>query len=344
MSWLSRLGLAIVQPRAALALAGDRRHAGRAGSDLLLALVVLVIATQLRSVIGAVWLGAVAEAALGLQGLVRVLEASLTIDLGIVIVAAAIVFFAGGPRRELGRAFDLACVAIVPLVAVQLVGGVIVHAGDLAVPVAAQFAVAGIACGWAAMVVVLAIVEMRRAGGAVAAPPIARRAGWAFAAIAAAGAVSEVAWVARHVELVRPMTAGEPAPPFQLLSVGPGGELGPPLALASLRGKPVIVDFWASWCGPCRQSLPRLDALARKHPEVAVVAIDLTDQDDLLEARRFFDQQHFTIALLADDGSTHVRYGVGPIPHTVLIDRDGVVRRVARGGGLDLEAALAELR
>jgi cytochrome c biogenesis protein CcmG/thiol:disulfide interchange protein DsbE len=344
MNWLARVGLAIVRPRAALALAGDRRHAGRAGSDLLLALVVLVIATQLRSVIGAVWLGAAVEPMLGLQGLVRVLEATLTIDLGILIVAAAIVFFAGGPRRELGRAFDLACVAILPLVAIQLVGGMIVHAADAEVPVAVQYAVAGMACGWAAMLVALAMVQMRQAGRLVDVPPAARRAGWAFAAIAAAGLVSEAAWVAGHVELVRPMTPGAPAPPFQLQTVGPGGELGPPLALASLRGKPVIVDFWASWCGPCKQSLPHLDALARRHPEVAVVAIDLTDQDDLLAARRFFDDQHLAIALLADDGRTHARYGVGPIPHTVLIDREGVVRRVVRGGGQDLETALAELR
>ena len=55
-------------------------------------------------------------------------------------------------------------------------------------------------------------------------------------------------------------------------------------------------------------------------------------------------ERHLAITLLADDGTTSSRYGVNAIPHTVVIDRDGTVRRVARGGGVDLEAELAEIQ
>jgi thiol-disulfide isomerase/thioredoxin len=138
------------------------------------------------------------------------------------------------------------------------------------------------------------------------------------------------------------MTAGEPAPAFVLPTIGARGELGPPVTLASSFGKVTVVDFWASWCGPCLRALPKLDALARRHSnDVVVIAIAV--QDDAKDARAVFDDGRLAITLLADDGKTSERYGVGPIPHTVVIDRQGVVRRVARGGGIDLEAEVAKL-
>lgn len=337
MTWLARLGLALVDPRAALAHAGDRKHPGRSGQDLLGALVLLVLATQLRTIVGAVWLGAVVELGLGARGLVQVLQGTLTLDLGILVVAGAVVFFAGGPRRELGRAFDLACVAAVPLVAVQLVAQVIVRAAELPVPMAAQYAIAGIAGAWTCVVAAFAIVEMRRASAAEPAVTPARRAGLALALVAVAGVAVETAWVARHVDLVRPMTAGTPAPALALPTIGENGGLGPVVSLAELRGKPVIVDFWAFWCGPCLQSMPHLDEFARRHPEVTVIAVHL---DDPQKAREVFDEHHYTMRLVEDDGATSQRYGVGSIPHTVVIDRDGIVRAVSRGTAIDLESAL----
>jgi len=129
-----RLGLALVNPRAAFALAGDRDHAGRSGSDLLVSLVVLILATRLRVLVQAGWAGAVLGAQYAIRLVVQLLTDALTIDLGILMIAGIVIWASAGPRRQLGRSFDLACVAVLPLVFVDLIAGVIVHAFDLALP------------------------------------------------------------------------------------------------------------------------------------------------------------------------------------------------------------------
>jgi thiol-disulfide isomerase/thioredoxin len=332
---LARLGLALVRPRTALAIAGDRRHAGRSGSDLLIALVALIAATTLHTVVAAVWLGGAVDAMLGVRGVVHVVTGALTLDFATLVVTAVILWAAG--RRDMGRAFDLACVVVLPLVAVDLVARVAVGVLDVSVSPAAMWATTVLAFGWTGALVALAVPQARLGGtGATAGEGelrLARRAGWAAAAIVAIGVVHQIGWITRHPDQVAPLTVGAKAPALALPRVGPHGELGEPVGLPA--GKPVVVDFWATWCQPCLASLPHLDAFAKRHPEVAVLAIDL---DDPAEARKLFEARGYTLDLLADDGTTSERWGVTTIPHTVVIDRSGHVRRVGRGGGIDLEA------
>jgi thiol-disulfide isomerase/thioredoxin len=136
------------------------------------------------------------------------------------------------------------------------------------------------------------------------------------------------------------MTAGGEAPALTLPRIGPGGALGEPIALAASRGKVTVLDFWATWCGPCLSAMPRLDQLARKHPDVAVLAINL---DDATAARVLFDHKGYTMTLVADDGDVSERYGVSTIPHTVIIDRRGVVREVIHGIGVDLDRLVDQI-
>ena len=99
-----------------------------------------------------------------------------------------------------------------------------------------------------------------------------------------------------------------------------------------------MLDFWATWCGPCLRAMPKLDELAARHPDVDVIAVNL---DDAAAARAMFDERGWTrLVLLADDGDASQRYNVSSIPHTVVIDRDGIVRHVSRGGPFDAEAAV----
>lgn len=106
---------------------------------------------------------------------------------------------------------------------------------------------------------------------------------------------------------------------------------GEKVDLAAMKGKVVLLDFWATWCGPCIAAMPGLAALAREHAaEVEVIAINL---DDAAEARAIFDRSGYQMRLVADDGTISQRYGVTTIPHTVVIDRAGIVRSVHRGGG-----------
>src|SRR5262249_40348206 len=110
-----RLGLAIAHPRWALTVAVDRKHAGRSGSDLIAAIVLLLAATQLRGLATAVWLGSSVDLGLGMRAALRVLTGTLTIDLALLVLGALVVFALAGARRDLGRACDLACVAALPL-------------------------------------------------------------------------------------------------------------------------------------------------------------------------------------------------------------------------------------
>ena len=95
----TRFGLALVWPRAALELAGDRRNAGRSGSDLLIAMIAIVIATQLRALVEAGWLAVAIDVSLGVRAVVQVLTDALVLDLGFLVIGAAILYVAAGPSE-----------------------------------------------------------------------------------------------------------------------------------------------------------------------------------------------------------------------------------------------------
>lgn len=342
MNWTARIGLAIVRPQRALSIASDRRFAGRSGSDLLRMIAVLLLATQLRGLIASIWL-VQDSVQLAMRGVVHVLTRSLTLDLGFLIVGALALWLAGGARRDLGRAFDLACVAVLPLLFVDIAATFAFRALDARVP--ADVALVLTLASWAWTGVVLALAT--RAARPTSQPPpanlvvAARRAGLGVIAIAAVGTAIQIAWIAAHLEQIRPVTAGDPAPGFALPTiVDDRGTLGARRELAASAGHVVVVDFWATWCGPCIKSLPELEALSHR-PGVEVIAIN---QDDPAAAWRLFAAQRYTMALLADDGLVSDRYRVTTIPHTVVIDRAGIVRLVARGASGELEAIVEQIR
>jgi len=335
-SFVARIGLAITQPRWALSLGADRDLAGRSGSDLIALIGLLLLATQLRGLFASAWLGTAVDASLGLRAAMQVLTRTLTVDLGFLVVAAFLLFAAAGAKRNLGRAFDLACVAAIPLVLVDLTATTVVRAFDLSVPPAAQLALTGASFAWAGALLALALRPARSSASSIPDPPAAdiaraRFAGWAVIGVAVLGTAVQIRSITGNLELIRPMTKGDEAPGFALPSIGKDGVLGAPVGLAEARGKIVVLDFWATWCGPCIAAMPGLAALAREHAaEVEVIAINL---DDAAEARAIFDRSGYQMRLVADDGTISQRYGVTTIPHTVVIDRAGIVRSVHRGGG-----------
>ena len=133
---------------------------------------------------------------------------------------------------------------------------------------------------------------------------------------------------------------GERAPDFEW--VAPDGRR---LSFAGL-GKPAVVNFWATWCGPCKDEMPLLDRTAAAHPEIAFLAIDL--DEDGAKIRGFFDE--FGIARLdplLDTGlETSRRYGLASVPSTFFVDAHGTIRQL-QIGQLDearLETALGAIR
>lgn len=123
---------------------------------------------------------------------------------------------------------------------------------------------------------------------------------------------------------VEPLAA---APDFTLRQSG-----GTPLRLAEQRGRVVLVNFWASWCGPCRQEMPHLNRLHEQYRSAGLVLLGVNVDEDPAKAADAASRWPVRIPVLMDsDKSVVRRYDLGSMPATVLIDRDGRVRHLHRG-------------
>jgi thiol-disulfide isomerase/thioredoxin len=124
---------------------------------------------------------------------------------------------------------------------------------------------------------------------------------------------------------------GQQAPDFGLESMDGG-----PFRLSDQRGRVVVLDFWATWCGPCMQSMPELDALAREFGEqITWIAVNLQEDRKTIEAA--LERLGVAPRVVLDiDGAAAEKFGVTAIPQTVVIDAQGKVARVFIGGGPQL--------
>jgi len=96
--------------------------------------------------------------------------------------------------------------------------------------------------------------------------------------------------------------------------------------LAKLRGKIVLLNFWASWCPPCIEELPTLMELHRRMPEVVVVAISIDEDPE--KYQRFLTKNHVDLLSVRDPSQRiETMYGTAQIPETYVIDRQGRLRR-----------------
>ena len=139
-----------------------------------------------------------------------------------------------------------------------------------------------------------------------------------------------------------PASAGAPAasaPDFSLPA-----RAGGKVQLSELKGEVVMINFWASWCGPCRQEMPLLEQIQEKYQPLGFTLLGVNVEPDSAEAEKFLKNVQVSFPILFDrENSVSSRFGVEAMPSSVLIDREGNVRHVHRGYKPGDEAVYADL-
>jgi cytochrome c biogenesis protein CcmG/thiol:disulfide interchange protein DsbE len=146
------------------------------------------------------------------------------------------------------------------------------------------------------------------------------------------------------------LLARSPSPPTAIGSVAPDFTLatldGEPISLAELRGRPVIVNFWASWCGPCIEEFPLLRDAAARHEPDGLAVIGIVYRDRSAAAREFMGRHGGTWAAAMDPGERVANaYGVVGPPETYFIARDGTIagRHIGQFTSSSLDQQLAAI-
>ncbi|HEX3551330.1 MAG TPA: TlpA disulfide reductase family protein [Candidatus Elarobacter sp.] len=123
--------------------------------------------------------------------------------------------------------------------------------------------------------------------------------------------------------------AGKPAPAFSL----PSADGGKPISLVGLKGKPVYLNFFASWCGPCNSEAPSIGKLRAQYAKQGLQVVGIDELDASGQGARF-QKSHgnpYTLVAIDDSGAVGRSYGTVAMPVHVFIDRRGVVKTYRLG-------------
>jgi peroxiredoxin len=123
------------------------------------------------------------------------------------------------------------------------------------------------------------------------------------------------------------VTVGAPAPDFALRDVNGMG-----VRLADCAGSVVFVNFWATWCGPCKKELPEMQRLHEARRDEGLVILAINVEESAEQARAFFEERGLTMPLLLDSGGEVYRqYGLNGLPDSFFVDREGNVATLQYG-------------
>lgn len=131
------------------------------------------------------------------------------------------------------------------------------------------------------------------------------------------------------VFLAGPVNAGDsgPAPDFTLTDAG-----GRPVTLSDLRGQVVMINFWASWCGPCRAEMPLLEQIHQRYEPLGFTLLGVNVEENSADGQAFLRERPVSFPVLYDpENGISKLYDVVAMPSTVLIDRQGNIRYLHHG-------------
>jgi peroxiredoxin len=132
---------------------------------------------------------------------------------------------------------------------------------------------------------------------------------------------------------------GETAPDFVLKTIG-----GEEVRLSELRGKPVLLNFWATWCGPCREEMPLIENRFEQYQTTLVVLG--VSEESIGEITSYVTDQGWQFQFLVDGaGKVNNQYRIGAIPATFFIDAEGIIQHIQVGSmsDADIDAGLAKI-
>jgi thiol-disulfide isomerase/thioredoxin len=148
----------------------------------------------------------------------------------------------------------------------------------------------------------------------------------------------------RHTQRSNSPLVGRPAPDFMLRAIDDAG-LGKVQRLSDLQGKTVLLDFFASWCGPCRQQAPIVDRLARRLSGGKLAVFGVNTSDQLADAQHYLADHPASYPILFDgDNAAANAFEVSGLPTLLVIDARGIVRAVEMRvvGESDLETLIRD--
>lgn len=133
---------------------------------------------------------------------------------------------------------------------------------------------------------------------------------------------------------------GSQAPDFVLPTLE-----GDKLQLSSLRGKGVVLNFWGTWCQPCKDEMPDLEKAYQALKDQGIVVLGVNIGETEVAVKSFKDRYHLTFPIAMDQSKEITQlYAIGPIPTTYFIDKNGIVKKIVIGGPMSEQTIMDNMK